>query len=202
MENKLSATQKENAKFFDKATKFYEFPLTRQINKLIHKKISSLIPIKPGSSILDAGCGTGTFLELLNQKNKSLKLYGIDVSPKMIEISKNRLKDKATINLDSIESFSPKNKFNYIFSIDSFHHYANQEKAILNFHQALKKRGKLIISDFSLGRLGNWFFKKFEPSNSRMLSKKEFKELFEKHKFEIIKQKRVGLFSIVTTGVK
>ena len=71
-----------------------------------------------------------------------------------------------------------------------------------NFYGALKKGGNLIIADFSLGRLGNWFFKHFEPANSRMYLSHEFKELFEKHSFKDIKQKRAGFFSILTLGKK
>ena len=197
------STQYSKKRYEGKTNSYFQFLFKRR-RQLFLAFIDSVKGELKDSKALEIGCADGVIVKKLLQKlpDSFKTITGVDVSPKMIEISKNRLKDKATINLDSIESFSPKNKFNYIFSIDSFHHYANQEKAILNLHQTLKKGGKLIISDFSLGRLGNWFFKKFEPSNSRMLSKKEFKELFEKHKFGIIKQKRVGLFSIVTTGVK
>jgi len=198
-------TQNKNKHFFDKATSFYEFPFVKLINRYIQGRDLNQIEIRPNSQILDAGCGTGTFLNLIKSRYPDTKLHGIDVSKKMVSISKSRLKGKASIKLQSVEDLkSPefRNRYNYIFNIDSFHHYADQEKAMKNFYRALKKDGTLVIADFSFGHVGNWLFKNLEPANSRMLLKKEFHELFRKHGFKNIKEKRLGIFSLMTIGEK
>lgn len=197
---KVRQAQLKNKKFFDKAVNFYEFYPIKKINLFLQRRLIKKFKIKNNSSILDAGCGTGTFLESLGGKN--LDLYGIDISKKMVLTSRKRLGKRAKISLCSVEELEFKNKFDYIFSIDSFHHYADQEKAMKNFYRALKKEGKLVISDFSFGRFGNWLFKKIEPANSNMLLSREFKELLEKNNFWNVKQKREGIISILTVSEK
>lgn len=192
----------ENRKFFDRATRFYEFGLVKIINRMIQKRVLRSVDVKPKSRVLDAGCGTGLFLEILKKKGRNVKLYGIDISKKMVSASKKRLGKEAEISLKPVENLSFRNHFDYIFSVDSFHHYANQEKAMESFRKALKKGGKLVVADFSFGSLGNRIFSSLEPGNSRMHLKKEFKELFKKHGFQRIHQKRLGLFSILTVGEK
>ena len=199
---KIKETQEKNKKFFDKAVNFYEFPFVKILNRFIHKRDLKEVLIKPNSEVLDAGCGSGAFLELIHKKHSDAKFYGIDISEKMLEVARKRLNGKAILSLKSVENLKTKNKFDYLFNIDSFHHYANQKKAMENFHRALKKGGKLVIADFSFGKFGNWFFKHFEPANSRMYLGNEFVELFEEYGFKNIKQKRLGLFSLMTIGEK
>ena len=199
---KIKETKEKNKKFFDKAVNFYEFPFVKILNRFIHKRDLKEVSIKPNSEILDAGCGSGAFLELIHGKHFDAKLYGIDISEKMLEVARKRLGGKAILSLKSVEEMNFNGRFDYIFNIDSFHHYADQNKAMENFYKALKKGGTLAIADFSLGRAGNWFFKHFEPANSKMYLSSEFVELFEEYGFKNIKQKRLGLFSLMTIGEK
>lgn len=192
--------QKENRDFFNRLVSFYEFGFVEFVNRRLQKRVLRNVSLKD-SVVLDAGCGTGTFLELVKLEDKKSKIYGIDVSENMIKASEKRLRD-AHLLVESSEDISFKDKFDFIFSIDSFHHYADQEKSIKNFYEALKKGGKLVVADFSLGRFGNWLFKKFEPGNSKMLLKKEFLVIFSKFGFKEVKQKRLGLFSVLTIGSK
>jgi ubiquinone/menaquinone biosynthesis C-methylase UbiE len=103
--------------------------------EIIILRLLKEVKIKNNSTILDADCGTGTFLNILS-KNKTLKLYGIDVSPKMLEIARKKLKDIAKLSLTTVEKIGYKNKFDYIFSIIAMHHYSDKEKAIKNFYQS------------------------------------------------------------------
>ena len=125
-----------------------------------------------------------------------------NISKKMISVAKKRLGGKAELFQMPVEELKFKNKFDFIVNIDSFHHYANQEKVVVNFYRSLKRGGVLGIADFSFGKMGNYFFKNFEPANSRMLLKKEFYDLFERNNFKKIRQKRLGPFSILTLGEK
>jgi len=159
------------------------------------------INLKNSSKILDAGCGTGNFLEILSV-NKTLELYGIDISPRMLEIAKKKLKNKAKLNLIDVEKIGYRNKFDYIFSIEAFHHFSNQEIVMRKFFNALKKKGKLMIVDFDFSLVLNWIFHIIEPGNSKMNSKKDFHNLFKKHNFKNIKQKRFFVFVVMTLGEK
>lgn len=55
------------------------------INQLIKRGL------KPNSNILEVGCSNGALSELICSKNSSGNFLGLDISPKSIEIAKNRL---------------------------------------------------------------------------------------------------------------
>jgi len=131
-----------------------------------------------------------------------LRLYGIDISPKMLAIAKKKLGNKAKLNLTPAEKLNYKNKFDYIFSTEVFHHFYDQRIAMKKFYNALKNNGRLIIVDLNFGITLNWIFHEIEPGNSKMNSKKEFYVLFKKYRLRNIQQKRLGLFIIITVGKK
>lgn len=189
----------KNKKLFDFVAKYYDKRLIEAWLNGILKKALGNLKIKNNSKILDAGCGTGNLLFLLEKQGK-YGLYGIDISPKMLEKAGKKLK-KSTLKLISVENIKWKNKFDYIFSTEAFHHYENQEKAMKNFHNALKENGKLAIVDLDFG-IFNWVFHKIEPGNNRMNSSADFYRLFEIYRFKDIRQKNPGFFAIMTIEKK
>ncbi len=198
----MRTIEQRNKSFFNKLAKYYDSSLFRSLNKKFPEKIIKLVNIKPNSKILDAGCGTGNLLYLLLKQKKNLNLIGIDISPEMLKIAKRKLKGKTKFMLMPVEKINEKNKFDYIFSVDAFHHYSSQEKAMANFYMALKKNGKLIVVDFDFSFLFNKIFHWLEPGNSRMHSAIQMKEIFRKKGFRDIKQKKIGWFSWLTIGRK
>jgi ubiquinone/menaquinone biosynthesis C-methylase UbiE len=190
---------KENLKVFNKVAKSYD--LTNFWFKIILLRLIKEVKIKNNSTILDAGCGTGSLLKILS-KNKTLKLYGIDVSPKMLEIAKKKLKDRAKLSLIPVEKIHYRNKFDYVFSIIAMHHYYDQEKAIKNFYKSLKSKGKVVILDVDFGKNLNAILSRMHRAIVKINSKKEIYEVLKKYKFKNIKQKRVFAFFILSIGNK
>ena len=194
--------KQENIEFFDKIAKHYDKGIFKNLLLKPVKKTVEFVNVKKNSKILDAGCGTGNLLKILENKNKNLRLRGVDISKEMLKIARKKLKN-AKIELGAVEKLTfKKNYFDYVFSIDAFHHYYNQGLVMRNFYRVLKKNGELVIVDFSFGILFNRIFSRIEPGNNGMHTASEFKELFREHKFKDIKQKKVGLFSILTIGRK
>lgn len=193
----------KNRIFFNRIAKLYSLDLFRKINKKIREKTINSVRINTNSKVLDVGFGSGELLAILNEEGKNLKLYGIDISEEMFKLAKQRLGKNANLSLQSIEEVNLKdNFFNYIFSIDAFHHYANQSKTIRNIYRLLTKNGELILVDLDFGKLGNWIFSRLEPGNTGMHSAQEFKEIFEYNGFSDIEQRKLGMFSLITKGKK
>lgn len=67
--------------------------------------------------------------------------------------------------------------------------------------RVLKKNGLLYIADvnFYSGFI-HWLFKKLEPGHVKIYSAGEFRKLFEKAGLQVVLQKRIGLFVILTVG--
>ena len=191
---------KKNRIFFDRIAKYYDFSIFKKWQKNVKNTAFEMIYIKDHSKVLDAGGGTGSLLDTLNQMNKNLQLYGIDISPVMLKIAKKK-SIRAHFKLSSVEEINEKEFYDYVFSTDAFHHYENQDLAMQNFYRALKKEGYLIIIDFDF-RIFNNIFHKIEPGNSKMNSSLQLKNLFKKYGFKEVKQKRVGLVNVITIGRK
>ena len=81
--------------------------------------------VKPNSSVLDFGCGSGTLAML---KNKGCRITGIDYSKKASEIAK-KVNNYDSVFYGSIFEFNhPPESFDYIVSLDVFGHIPMEEK--------------------------------------------------------------------------
>ena len=57
--------------------------------------LAEIVPNIDGIRVLDLACGSGPLLKILYDRNKNLRLKGIDISPKELELAKARLPDGA-----------------------------------------------------------------------------------------------------------
>lgn len=106
--------------------------------------------------ILDLGIGTGqTALDLLRKFPKS-KITGVDLSPKMFEVAKNRL-GKLVNQVKFIETdinyFQSSQKFDVCVAVLSVHHLNQEEKQELfkRIFESLIRDGIFVIGDLIIG---------------------------------------------------
>ncbi len=186
----------------NKIKEFYgDYPFPN--DKIIHNSnwiLNSLDhPIKPGSSILDIGCGTGEMSCFLSQYGK---VVGTDFS--MLSISKaidltDELKIKNVYFAeDDITKEKERSKFDYIFCIGVLHHIPELDKAIENIKKCMHKDSYLIISVYN--KYGKFLWKRnhkkienisrmkdtFEHPYEVYYSRKEFENILKEHNFKIV----------------
>ncbi|MGD2026805.1 MAG: methyltransferase domain-containing protein [Anaerolineales bacterium] len=109
---------------------------------------------KKGMSILDVGCGTGSFLEFYLRYTR--QLYGIDTSPAMMDIARQRLGQEAELHLGSAAEMPyPGNHFDLIVSMLVLHEMDQPIRlAVLEeVKRVLKPDGKILLIDFDPGPL-------------------------------------------------
>ena len=194
-----------NRRFFDLWARFYDYSFfVKPWLLYIQKKTVVEIKLKDNIKILDVGCGTGDSLIYLYNKNQKLKLFGIDISKNMLKIARKKLGNKAILKFSDVEKIQFENNFfDYVINTEAFHHFPNPNKAIKEMSRVLKKKGKLIITDINFySNFIHGLFKKIEPGHVKIYNEKEFQKAFEKNKLKVIKQKRIGLFAILTLGEK
>ena len=123
----------------------------------------------PNRAILDAGCGSGYGLELIEKEFHPLKLYGLDLLPEQVlRAQKRSLKAKITIG--DIRSMKfPKMKFDMVFVFTVLHHIPEYPQALKEISRVLKPGGFLLIDELNKRLLD--FFEKFlgvrHPKKSR-----------------------------------
>ncbi len=132
----------------------YEYGiLAKYYDKLYNKKdyenesqfLNCILAKYNVKNILDAGCGTGSHMKLLEQKN--YLCTGLDISNDMLSIAKNKV--KGSLYQGNIMDFNLNTKYDAIISMYAvFNHLINQEDAIKtlkNFAEHLRSNGIVII---------------------------------------------------------
>lgn len=98
--------------------------------------------------LLDLGCGTGALAEALLEEIANACLACVDLSPKMLELAKERLSGKADVFLVDVEGLPfPDSSFDAAWCNDSFHHYPDPKKAAFQMWRVLKPGGTLVVGD-------------------------------------------------------
>ena len=118
----------------------------RNLVKLIREK-----KIKKGS-VLDMCSGDGT--NSIYLASKGFKVVGVDISPKAVEIAKERCKKRNVMcdySVGDILKIKPDQKFDFVFDRGCFHHISNKNKPeyAMLVNRLLKKKGKFFLLCFS-----------------------------------------------------
>lgn len=143
------------APVYDKAIRILLFPLggEKRLRLNLVKEIEKL-NLKRGARILEIGCGTGENLRLIDSKYPAkYKLICVDISGKMLEQAKNKSFHSPPRFLNVGSDSIPLSEDSIDVVITSFFlHELNPElrnKTFSQIRKLLKKKGSLIILDFS-----------------------------------------------------
>jgi ubiquinone/menaquinone biosynthesis C-methylase UbiE len=114
----------------------------------------NLAKVKPGDSVLEVGCGTGTLtLAAKRQAGTTGKVYGIDVIPEMVEKSRQKAAQAGldvTFKLGSMYDIPfPANQFDAVMCSFMIFHTSEQvrSKGIPEIFRVLKPNGRLLVLD-------------------------------------------------------
>ncbi len=102
--------------------------------------------------LADISCGTGNMLKLISDSHpKDLSLYGVDLSPKSVEVAKAKLDGHATLLVGDVESIPLEDaSMDVVLNMHSFHHYPRPIHALSEIKRILKDDGVLyfVENDF------------------------------------------------------
>jgi len=150
--------KKKKIKFmFNEISKFYDimnFIMTLGVDKLWRKKIVKKLDNIKNGKILDIATGTGE-LAIEIKKKCSNKIYGIDISEKMIEIANKKIRKLGFNNIklyvgDSQKMPFQNNFFDAVTISFGVRNFENLNKCLLEIKRVLKKNGKLNILETSV----------------------------------------------------
>ncbi len=148
---------------------------------------------KPGSGILDAGCGpAGIFIILDNMK--------VDAVDPLIDHYHEKLghfkKEKypfVTFFSESLESFTPEKTYDTVFCINAINHVEDLDACLNKLVSCLNTGGKLVISiDTHNHQFFKYLFRAIQMDilHPHQYDLADYRNMFEKHGFQVINEVR------------
>lgn len=109
--------------------------------------LEELLDVSAGGRVLDVGCGTGGFLELLKQETE-LEAFGIDASEAMVRVARRKV-GKERVEVVRMQDLKEKKCYDAIVSLSwSFNYcvsFAEARTVLTQFAEALIPGGKVIL---------------------------------------------------------
>ncbi len=127
--------------FFDNCAPGWDDELIR--NDEIIEKILDNGGIEQGVSVLDVACGTGVLFP--DYIKRGADVTGIDISPEMVRIAKEKFPD-INIICGDVEEISFAEKFDSIMVYNAFPHFPNPERVIEKLSKLLRVGGRLSVA--------------------------------------------------------
>ena len=146
-------------KEFTKAASIYETGHAGiyEICKDDYPYIESELSKEDYHDLLDCGCGTGPMISLLYEKDPSKHYTGIDITPKMIEVAKNKNLEGVDWIVGDCENLPfEKESFDVVICSNSFHHYPDPQAFFNSVYRVLKPGGRLILQDYTASKAVLW----------------------------------------------
>lgn len=166
-----------------------------EVQKRCAQKLIDLIDLDYFPRILEIGCGTGVFTEILRERYPDADIKAVDISPDMVKKASEKLTGSGVrFEVSDGEGLGKDEKFDLITSNASFQWFESLDNAFQSFSHNLSKQGLLCFSMY-----GPETFREFKEilgihlgprqwlSSSRFVEKDEVENLLNKYfnKFEL-----------------
>ena len=138
---------------FTKAAEIYESDNAGVYNmcKKDYPDVLAELEKEPFNNLLDCGCGTGPMLTLLHEKYPEKHYTGIDLTPKMIEVAKQKAMKNVELVVGDCENLPfEANSFDVVICCESFHHYPNPQDFFNCVRRVLRPGGRLVLRDITM----------------------------------------------------
>ena len=153
------------------------------------KIIIENLEISGSEKVLDVGCGRGFYLKILKGAFPKLRLFGIEINEKYLDIAGRSLAGKSVVLTlaDAIDLPFKNNSFDRIIASEIIEHIKGDEKAVSEIYRTLKPGGVVIASVPNKIHLPPriWWLAGIWADHQKLYSEKELEKLFQKVGFEI-----------------
>lgn len=148
---------------FDKIAPKYDFLnrlLSMRQDVMWRREMVRAAALSPGARVLDVACGTcDVGLEISDSLDGNAAITGLDFSLGMLTLGQNKLKKRqhaaiGLVNGDALHLPVKPGLFDGVFIAFGIRNIMNRKKAILEFHRALKKGGRLVVLELTTPEKG------------------------------------------------
>jgi len=119
------------------------------------EEVLSEVPIEPGCSVLDYGCGPGSYtIAAARLVGEAGKTYAVDIHPLAIRYVQNRAARQGLTNVATIlsgcETGLPDESIDIVLLYDTLHTLSEPGRVLAELHRVLKPGGILSFNDHHL----------------------------------------------------
>ena len=117
-------------------------------------ELVSRLGIKPGSTVVDLGTGTGTLLEDLSRAvGSSGRVIAEDIHPDFIDRARSRARNAGLGNIEfvlgtELDPKLPSRAADLVVVLDAYHHFDYPERMLAAIQRALRPGGRLAIVEY------------------------------------------------------
>ena len=175
--------EKSRASFDRQAREYDSRPYGRHARRL-HDDVMAAVERFGFEDVLDVGCGTGATLAAIATRHPDAHLQGIDLSPAMIRVARDRLGDGAELRVCDAESLPlPDASVDLVTCVDSLHHYPRPHAALAEMYRVTRPGGGLVLGEWRvaapLRQLMNWLLPRMPDGDVRIYTCHELVSLAE-----------------------
>ncbi len=135
---------KEVIAFFDRLAPGWDADMVRS-DEIINTILDNA-GVTEGKEILDVACGTGVLIPDY-RKRKAASVTGIDISPKMVELAREKFpQPEVRILCGDVETTDFRKQFDCIVVYNAFPHFPDPERLIKTLSGLLKPGGTLTVA--------------------------------------------------------
>ena len=151
---KIKSMFEEIAIYYDKVNNIISFGTHYLIKYLCVKELD----IKPRSMVVDLCCGTGDFTKLINKIYPRAKVIGLDFSPEMLKLAKEKNPKGVFLQADCTNIPFPEKEFQYATIGFGLRNIEDRQKAISEIYRILETDGIFLHLDFGNHNILSFFF--------------------------------------------
>ena len=119
------------------------------IQRLVASELIRELPDNDFKSILEIGCGTGSYTQLLRERFKYAAIKSVDIAEKMVARARQKLKNgKVEFSVEDAEYMKLDSGYDLVTSNSAIQWFEFPEKAIWAYKNALKHDGMFAFSVF------------------------------------------------------
>ncbi len=169
---------------FDRQARDYDSkPYGRHARRL-HDDVMAAVERFGFEAVLDVGCGTGVTLAAIAARRPDASLQGIDLSPAMIGVARERLGDGADLRVADAEHLPlPDASVDLVTCVDSLHHYPQPHAALAEMYRVTRPGGGLVLGEWRVAapfrQLMNWMLPRMPDGDVRIYTCHELVSLAE-----------------------
>ena len=107
------------------------------------------LPLDSRDRMLDVACGTGAFLQAVAAAHPKVRLAGVDISPEMLAVARQRLPVGVKLQVASADALPFRDdSFDIVVTTSAFHFFRVPNEVLNEMRRVLRPGGRLVITDW------------------------------------------------------